>query len=243
MYLPSSEAESAEGGASPLWRERAFLLTLAGSGLAALLLPLAVSRAPLAWPAAALALLVLLAIADLGGVAPAVGARGGARRSLRFAIGAAVLPMLVGLAAAALGKGPGGRVGLLLLGIGALFSIAAIAPLEGGAPPAEDEGSGGEGRATFLAGAMFSFATAPFAQPIVDGGAHLVAAEPQLGSWILAACAFALLCGALVAGAGLAGGTLLRQLRYRSFRAPRAVAAALLLAASGGIAVVGFTWF
>jgi len=243
MDLPPSGFDLADPGAHPLWREPVFGFTLVASGLAAALLPIAVSPAPVAWPAAALVLLALLAVADLGGVAPAVGAGSGVRRSVRFAIGAAVLPMLVGLAAAAVGIGPGGRVALILLGVGALLSIAAIAPLEVAPPPDSEDAATGKGRATLAAGAALSFATAPFAQPLVEGAAHWLAEEPPTAAWLLAAFALALLCGALVAAIGWVGGALLRQLRYRSFRAPRAAAAALLLSASGGIAAAAWAWF
>jgi hypothetical protein len=243
MPLSSSGFESGDGGAIPLWREPAFGFTFVGFGIAAALLPIAARPVPVAWPGAALVLLVLLAIADLVSASPRIGVRGGALRSLRFATGAAMLPMLVGLAAAAVGMSPGGRMALLLLGAGALFSIAAIAPLEVAAPPDEDGARANKNRAALAAGAALSFATAPFAQPYLDGTVHRLAHEPNPGAWLLAAFALTLFCGVLVAVAGLAGGTLLRQLHYRSFRAPRAAAAALLLAASGGIAAVGWAWF
>jgi hypothetical protein len=243
MDLPSSGFELGDPAAYPLWREPAFRFTLVASGLAAAATPIAVSGAPVAWPAAAMVLLALLAMADLGGFAPSLGARGGALRSLRFAIGAAVLPMLVGLVAAAVGRGPGGRMAMLLLGAGALLSIVSIAPLEVAEPPDAEDARTPTGRATLAAGAALSFATAPFAQPLVDGAAQRVVADPDAGTWLLAAVALALLSGAAVAAAGWAGGALLRQLRYRSFRAPRAAAAALLLATSAGIAAAAWSWF
>ena len=243
MSFPPSAFDLGDGAASPLWRERSFGLTLICSGLAAAGLPVALCRAPSAWPLASLVLLVLLAIAYLGGVAPAAETGRGALRSLRFAIGAAALPMLVGLAAAALGIGPDGRVALLLLGAGALLALAAIAPLELAPPPGEEGARTTKGRAILAAAALFSFATAPFARPLVERVAHRVAAEPPAALWLFAALCVALLCGVLVAGAGLAGGAALRRLRYRSFRAPRAAAAALLLATSAGIAATAVTWY
>jgi hypothetical protein len=239
--------DPADGETHPLWREPAFGFTLLAFGLAAAALPIAVAPAPMAWPAAGLVLLAVLAVADLGAVAPAAGARSSARRSLGFALGGAVLPMLIGFAADAAGLGPGARFELVLLGAGALLSLGAIAPLEGARPPEEEGAEEGararQGRLALLAGAAFSFATAPFARPLVDGAAQRVAAPPRPWAWYLAALAVALLFGALVATAGLAGGTALRQLRFRSFRAPRAAAAALLLGASGGIVAVACTWF
>lgn len=243
MELPPSGFELGDPSASPLWREPVFGFTLIASGLAAALLPIAVSTAPVAWPAAALVLLALLAIADLGGFAPGAGARSGVLRSLRFAVGAAALPMLIGLVAAAAGVRPGDHVALLLLAAGALLSIASIAPLEVAAPPDEEGARAPKGRATLAAGAALSFATAPFAEPLVNGAVHRLAGEPRAEIWLLAALALAVLCGLLVAAAGWIGGALLRQLRYRSFRAPRAAAAALLLAASGGIAAAAWAWF
>jgi hypothetical protein len=241
MHSPSA-FDLGDGAASPLWRERAFGSTLACFGLVAAGLPVAVSGAPSVWPLASLVLLVLLAIAYLGSVAPASG-DGPALRGVRFAIGSAALPMLVGLLAAAVGLGPGGRVALALLGVGALLALAAIAPLEVAPPPLEEEAPPSKGRGILAAAALFSFATAPFAQPLVDGVARRVAEEPPAELWLVAALLVALLCGALVAGAGLAGGALLRRLRFRSFRAPRAAAAALLLATSAGISAAALAWY
>ncbi|HVH05778.1 MAG TPA: hypothetical protein VNE71_07255 [Myxococcota bacterium] len=243
MPPSSSGFESGDGGASPLWREPAFGFTFVLFGVAAALLPIAARPVPVAWPGAALVLLGLLAVADLGTASP-MDARGGALRSVRFATGAAVVPMLVGLAAAAVGMSPGGRMALLLLGAGALFSLAAIAPLEVAPPPDDEEGPRVvKSRAPLAAGAALSFATAPFAQPYLDGTVHRLVSDPNAGAWLLAAFILTLLFGALVATTGLVGGAVLRQLRYRSFRAPRAAAAALLLAASGGIAAAGWAWF
>jgi hypothetical protein len=242
MHSPSA-FDLGDGAASPLWRERAFGSTLACFGLVAAGLPIAVSGAPSVWPLATLVLLVLLAIAYLGGVVPASGDGPAALRGLRFAIGSAALPMLVGLLAAAVGLGPGGRVALALLGVGALLALAAIAPLEVAPPPLEEEAPPSKGRGILAAAALFSFATAPFAEPLVDGVARRVAEEPPAELWLFAALLVALVCGALVAGAGLAGGALLRRLRFRSFRAPRAAAAALLLATSAGISAAALAWY
>jgi hypothetical protein len=243
MDLPPSGGDYADPGAHPLWREPVFGFTLLAFGLVAALLPIAVSPAPAAWPAAAFVLLALLAVADLGAVAPAVGAGSGVLRSVRFAVSAAVLPLWIGLLAAAAGVGPGGRFALLLLGAGALLSIASIAPLEVAPPPGVEPRRTSAGRVTLAAGAALTLATAPLAQPLVDGAAGWLASEPHVATWLLAALALALFCGALVAAIGWLGGAWLRRLRYRSFRAPRAAAAALLLAASGGIATAAWAWF
>ena len=150
--------------------------------------------------------------------------------------------MLVGLAAAALGIGPDGRVALLLLGAGALLALAAIAPLELAPPPGEEGARTTKGRAILAAAALFSFATAPFARPLVERVAHRVAAEPPAALWLFAALFVALRRGAR-GRRGPRGGAALRRLRYRSFRAPRAAAAALLLATSAGIAATAVTWY
>jgi hypothetical protein len=241
--MNSPAFDSVESGPHPLWREPAFGVTFAAFGLAAAALPVAVVAAPQAWPVACAVLLALLAVADLGGVAPAVGAGAGPGRSLRFALGGAVLPMLIGLASHAVGLGTSGRLELVLLGAGALLALTAIAPLEGAPPPEEGLRGASQGRATLLAGAAFSFATSSFVRPLVDGAAHRVVAEPDAGAWVLSALLVALALGALVAAAGLAGGAALRRLRFRSFRAPRAAAAALLLGASAGIVAVACAWF
>jgi hypothetical protein len=237
-----STFDVADGAGHPLWRERAFVLTLLGSGALAALPPIVASRAPGVWPAAALVLLALLATAYLGGAAPPGDVRLAALRSLRFALGAAALPLFAGLVAAALGLGPGGWVALVLLGAGALLALAAIAPLEVAPPPDAADERGEAGAPMLLAGAAFSFAIAPLTESPIAGAVQRVGDPSGIGAWLIACFAFALGWGALVAGAGLVGGSLLRQLRYRSFRAPRAAAAALLLAVSGGIAAVGLTW-
>jgi hypothetical protein len=240
--MPFSSFDPAEADSHPLWREPAFASTLLAFGLAAVALPIAVAHAPMAWPLAVLLLLGALAVADLGGVGPAAGARGNARRSLGFALGGAVVPLLVGFATDAASLGPSGRVALVLLGVGALLALAAIAPLEGAPPPGEGPARARQARLALLAGAAFSFAIAPSVRPLVDGAVLRVAAEPAPWTWLLAALAVALLSGVLVATAGVAGGVALRQLRFRSFRAPRAAAAALLLGASAGIVAVACTW-
>ena len=54
---------------------------------------------------------------------------------------------------------------------------------------------------------------------------------------------FALGYTALVFVGGVFGGGLVRGLRKRSYRAPRAVAGAMLVVIGVGFAVTGVTWF
>ena len=53
-----------------------------------------------------------------------------------------------------------------------------VAPLEVAPPPDSEDAATGKGRATLAAGAALSFATAPFAQPLVEGAARWLAPEP-----------------------------------------------------------------
>ena len=93
------------------------------------------------------------------------------------------------------------------------------------------------------AGAAFSLDSTPCASPFV--GAVLAAATAQgiPGLSVVAMLGFALGYTALVFAAGVFGGTLVGRLRRRSFDAPRAAAAALLLVAGAGFSAAGIAWF
>ena len=103
-----------------------------------------------------------------------------------------------------------------------MLSIPAIAALEAAPPPEVQAPGVATGRMPLLAGAAFSLA---------------------LGLGAPAGIGFVLGSGALVGVAALVGGALLGRLRFRSFQAPRAAAAALILASGGGMVAVGLAWF
>lgn len=131
---------------------------------------------------------------------------------------------------------------LVLAGLAMLyFGLAALEivplPLAGSAPGA------GRRLGPVAAGAAFSLVTTPCASPFV--GAVLAAAAAQAVPGLSAAAMFGFALGytALVFVAGVFGGTLVGRVRRRSFAAPRAVAAALLLVAGAGFAASGVAWF
>ena len=69
------------------------------------------------------------------------------------------------------------------------------------------------------------------------------AAQGLPGLTALSMLGFALGYTALVFVAGVFGGELMQRVRGRSFEAPRAAAAALLVVAGVGFGVVGIAWF
>ena len=194
---------------------------------------------------AALVLLGLLAVADFGTASP-MGVRGGdAVRGAPLRVVAAVLPIFVGLAAAAVGMSPGGRLALLLLGRArSSRSPPSHRSRSSRRPTTRTAARVVKSRAPLAAGAALSFATAPFAQPYLDGTAHRLASDPSAGRVPRrrvrrSRSSSARSSRRRASSAARCSGSL----RYRSFRAPRAAAAALLLAASGGIAAAGLAWF
>lgn len=164
--------------------------------------------------------------------------------SARFVLGAAAALAVLGLFGDLAGfllieqRGPV----LMLAGLAMLyFALVALEVL-----PAPFAGRGvGAGRrlGPFAAGAAFSLVTTPCASPLL--GAVLAAAGAQSipGLTAVSMAAFAVGYTALVFAAGVFGGGLLRRLRRRSFEAPRAVAAALLLVLGLAFAAAGASWF
>jgi cytochrome c-type biogenesis protein len=164
--------------------------------------------------------------------------------SARFVLGAALALALLGVFGDLAGvllieqRGPV----LILAGAGMLyFALAALdlAPL-----PFAGQGPGaGRKLGPIGAGAAFSLVTTPCASPFV--GAVLTASGAQgiPGLSVASMIGFALGYTALVFLAGVFGGALVARVRERSFEAPRAAAAALLLVAGLGFAATGIAWF
>jgi hypothetical protein len=241
---PASVFESDEPGFVPLWREPGFRLTLVLSGAALAALPLVLRPGRTAWPAAALALPGLLAAVDLGAVARSEGAVAHAVRGVRFAALAAAGPLFVVLSAASIGVAPGRGMAVLLLALGAVLAVAAIAPLEVVPAPGDETAlpPAHGGPVLTAAGAALSLATGSLWQARVSGALGALAPGTPL-AWLAVSLVVAVGAGAVVAATGVAGGLALRQLRRHSLFAPRAVAAALLLASTGSIAAAGLAWF
>jgi cytochrome c-type biogenesis protein len=85
--------------------------------------------------------------------------------------------------------------------------------------------------------------TSPCASPLLAGVLAAAAAQQIPGFSALAMMTFAIGYTALVFLAGVFGGSLVQRLRRRSFAAPRAAGAALLLGAGVGFALAGVAWF
>lgn len=164
--------------------------------------------------------------------------------SARFVVGAALALAALGIFGDLAGvllieqRGPV----LILAGLGMLaFALAALdlVPL-----PFAGQGPGaGRKLGPIGAGAAFSLVTTPCASPFV--GAVLAASSAQgiPGLAVASMTGFAFGYTALVFVAGVFGGSLVARVRRRSFEAPRAAAAALLVVAGLGFAATGIAWF
>ncbi len=164
--------------------------------------------------------------------------------SARFVVGAALALAALGLFGDLAGvllieqRGPV----LIAAGLGMLYFAGAaldLAPL----PFAGQAPGAGRRLGPVGAGAAFSLVTTPCASPFV--GAVLAASGAQgiPGLAVASMTGFAFGYTALVFVAGVFGGALVARVRRRSFEAPRAAAAALLLVAGLGFAATGVAWF
>jgi len=208
-----------------------FLLPLAGFGAGLL-----ASLSPCILP------LVPLNVAAIG-AAEASGWRA-ASLSARFVLGAALVLAALGLSGDLAGvllveqRGPV----LILAGLAMLyFGLAVLElvpiPFAGHAP--------GAGRALgpVAAGAGFSLVTTPCASPLAAAVLAAASAQALPGLGVASMLGFALGYTALVFAAGVFGGRLVARARERSYAAPRAAAAALLLVAGAGFSATGAAWF
>ncbi len=186
--------------------------------------------------------LVPLNVAYIG----AADASGGRAVSLsaRFVLGAALALALLGLAGDLAGFLLIEQRGPVLMAVGAALLYFALATLELVPLPFAGASPGGSRRLGPIgAGAAFSLVTTPCASPLL--GAVLAAAGAQAvpGLAVAAMLGFALGYTLLVFLAGAFGGGMVARLKQRSFEAPRAAAAALLVAAGLGFLTFGALWF
>jgi len=164
--------------------------------------------------------------------------------SARFVLGAALALAALGFFGDLAGvllveqRGPV----LILAGLAMLyFGLAALElvpiPFAGRAP--------GAGRAfgPVAAGAGFSLVTTPCASPLAAAVLAASSAQGLPGLGVASMLGFALGYTALVFAAGVFGGGLVSRARRRSYAAPRAASAALLLVAGAGFAATGVAWF
>lgn len=162
----------------------------------------------------------------------------------RFVLGAALALSVLGLFGDLAGvllieqRGPI----LILVGVGLVyFGLAAleIVPMPGaGRAVGSRRRLGPVG-----AGAAFSLVTTPCASPLLAAVLAASSAQGIPGLSAASMLGFALGYTLLVFLAGVFGGGVVARMRQRSFEAPRAAAAALLLAAGAGFAAAGGLWF
>ena len=186
--------------------------------------------------------LVPLNVAAMG-AADATGLRA-VGLSARFVLGAALALAALGLAGDLAGfllieqRGPV----LVVAGISlVLFGLVALELLP---LPFAGRSLGGAGRLGPVgAGAAFSVVTTPCASPFLGAVLAAAAAQGIPGLSVVSMLGFAAGYTALVFVAGVFGGSLVRRLRRRSFDAPRAAAAAVLIVAGLAFAAAGIAWF
>jgi cytochrome c-type biogenesis protein len=103
---------------------------------------------------------------------------------------------------------------------------------------------GGERRlGPVAAGAAFSLVTTPCASPLLAAVLAAAGSQGVPGLGVVSMLGFALGYTLLVFLAGAFGGEMVARLRGASVEAPRAAAAAQLLTAGTGFALVGVLWF
>jgi cytochrome c-type biogenesis protein len=164
--------------------------------------------------------------------------------SARFVAGAALALAALGIFGDLAGTLLVEQRGPVLIVAGIALLYFGLAALELAPLPFAGRGPGaGRQLGPVGAGAAFSLLTTPCASPFI--GAVLAAASAQAvpGLAVAAMLSFALGYTTLVFAAGVFGGALLTRLHGRSFGAPRATAAALLLVAGVGFAAAGIAWF
>ena len=163
--------------------------------------------------------------------------------SARFVLGAALALAVLGLVGDLAGFLLIEQRGPMLLGAGLGMLYFALAALELAPMPFAGRGVGAGRLGPVAAGAAFSVVTTPCASPLLAAVLTASGAQGIPGLSTVSMLGFALGYTALVFAAGVFGGSLVRRLRARSFEAPRAAAAALLLAAGAGFSWAGIAWF
>ncbi len=186
--------------------------------------------------------LVPLNVAYIG-AAEATGWRAAAL-SGRFVLGAALALATLGLAGDLAGFLLIEQRGPVLLGAGLLMLYLGLVALELAPMPFAGAALGGSHKLGAVgAGAAFSLVTTPCASPLLAALLAATSAQAIAGLSVVAMLGFALGYTALVFVGGVFGGGLVRGLRKRSYRAPRAAAGALLVVIGVGFAVTGVAWF
>lgn len=177
------------------------------------------------------------------GAAEASGARAVAL-SARFVLGAALMLSVLGLAGDLAGWLLIEQRGPMLLGTGLLMVVFGLVSLDLVSLPGAGRRLGAGCRLGPVgAGAVFSLVTTPCASPLLAAVLAAAGAQSIPGLSAVAMLCFALGYTLLVFAAGVFGGGLVSRLKGRAFAAPRAAAAALLLAAGVGFAFAGVAWF
>jgi cytochrome c-type biogenesis protein len=208
-----------------------FLLPLVGLGAGLL-----ASLSPCVLP------LVPLNVAYIG-AADASGGRAVAL-SARFVLGAALALSVLGLAGDLTGFLLVEQRGPVLIVVGLALVYFGLAALEVAPVPFAGRAMGGERRlGPVAAGAAFSLVTTPCASPLLAAVLAAAGSQGVPGLGVVSMLGFALGYTLLVFLAGAFGGEMVARLRRASFEAPRAAAAALLLTAGTGFALVGVLWF
>jgi len=164
--------------------------------------------------------------------------------SARFVLGAALALAALGLVADAAGFLLIEQRGPVLAVVGALLFYLGLASLELVPVPFSGRAFGGRSKLGPVgAGATFALLTSPCQSPLLGGVLAAAGAQGVPGLGAASMAGFALGYTWLVFLAGAFGGGLVARLRRRSFDAPRAAAAALLLVLGAGFVASGIAWF
>ncbi len=186
--------------------------------------------------------LVPLNVAYIG-AADATGARAAAL-SGRFVLGAALALAALGLAADTAGFLLIEQRGPVLLAVGGLLVYFGVAALDLAPVPFAGRAMGGTSPLGPVgAGATFALLTSPCQSPLLGGVLAASATQGVAGLSVASMLGFAVGYTLLVFLAGVFGSGLVARLRRRSFEAPRAAAAAILIVVGAGFVAAGAAWF
>jgi cytochrome c-type biogenesis protein len=166
------------------------------------------------------------------------------RISLRFVLGAALALSALGLFGDLAGFLLVEQRGPMLVAVGALLVYFGLVSLEVVAIPFGGFSLVGSGKLGPMgAGAAFSLITTPCSSPLLAAVLAAAAAQSVPGLAVATMLCFALGYTFLVFLGGLFGGGLVSWARHGRLVAPRAAAAALLVASGVGFAAAGAAWF
>jgi cytochrome c-type biogenesis protein len=164
--------------------------------------------------------------------------------SIRFVIGSALALSLLGLFGDLAGFLMVDHRGTMLLiaGVAMLYFGLAILELVP-TPTGRPFGASGRALGPIGAGAAFSLITTPCSSPLLAALLTISAAQAIAGAGVVAMLSFSLGYTMLVFLGGIFGGGLFAWIRRFDLRAPRAAAAALLIACGITIGYAGADWF